>query len=105
MTKLSRNWPIWMPTAILVFLLSGCGGYGEVSPNAYEYAQALYSITNRQSVDGLDRIEEQISTALERSEITETEAPWLKDIVSDAREGNWESANSAARRMMEDQLK
>lgn len=80
-----------------------CGGYGEVSPAAYDYATALYSITNRRAEDKLEAIGEQIKSARETGNLSQQEAEWLEAILSDARHGNWESAAKACRTMMEDQ--
>ena len=89
--------------ACLLFVV-GCGGYGEVSPTAYEYAKALYSLANRQAADRLDEVELQIDTALEAGEITDYEAGWLRDILEDARNEDWNAAQKAARRIMDDQV-
>ena len=87
-----------------ILVLVGCG-YGEVSPATYQYAKALYSICNRRAESQLDQAGEQIEAARSRGELSEQEAKWLKQILDDAAEGDWEAATKAARRMMEDQVK
>lgn len=87
-----------------VWVASGCG-YGEVSPAAYDYAMAVYSITNRQDKERLDQITAQIQSSQEGGELSEKEAGWLNDMIQDARDGRWKSASHAARKMMEDQVK
>ncbi|MEM9353015.1 MAG: hypothetical protein AAGA92_08375 [Planctomycetota bacterium] len=82
----------------------GCGGYGKVSPETYEYAKALYSITNRQSSERLDRAEEMILAARDAQELPAAESEWLLAIVADARGGDWEGASQEARRLMDDQV-
>ncbi|MEM9660024.1 MAG: hypothetical protein AAF961_16795, partial [Planctomycetota bacterium] len=52
----------------------GCGGYGEVSPAAYEYAKTLYSITNRETTAKLDDVSERIEAAQEARELSESES-------------------------------
>ena len=88
----------------LILSTLGCGGYGEVSPTAYEYAKALYSITNRKAQDRLELVDAQIDTAHDEGKLTDQESQWLLDIVEEANGGDWQSANRASRRMMEDQV-
>lgn len=84
-------------------LVAGCG-YGEVSPNTYQYAQALYGLTNKRAEAKLDPVSAQIESARAAGELPDREAEWLQAIVADARRGDWQAANAAARRMMEDQI-
>jgi len=88
----------------LAMLVPGCGGYGEVSPPAYEYAKALYSICNRRDSDRLDVLRKKVETSLQEQEITEQEAGWLNELIAQADSGQWKSAESEARRIMEDQV-
>ena len=83
--------------------LSGCG-YPEVSPQAYEVTKALYSACNRQSETHLTKIEELITERLEDSKISESEAEWLREIITNAKSGEWESAMLECREIMEDQI-
>ena len=96
-----RRWLLW---GVLVTMSLGCSSYGEVSPAAYQYAKALYSVTNRQAADRLPTVVTQIDEAHGRGEISKQEANWLNGIAVDAEEGRWEDANQACRRLMEDQL-
>ena len=84
--------------------LSGCGGYGEVSPRAYQSATAVFSICNRRDADRIPIILGLIANARDNAEITEQEAKWLRDILSQAQRGDWEKALKQARRLMEDQV-
>ena len=88
----------------VTFCFTGCGGYGEVSPKAYEIATSLYNVSNRKMADRLELVSEQITTARENDEISEGEEKWLGSIVDKAEDENWEQAMKAARRMMEDQV-
>jgi hypothetical protein len=82
----------------------GCG-YGEVSPMAYEFAHALYTLSNRQSADRIDEVVAKLDAAAAAGEITEREAGWLNDICDQCRSGDWAGAQEAAKRMMRDQIK
>lgn len=86
-------------------LAAGCGGYGEVSPKAYEFAKALYSACSRRDGAGLAKIERLVAEAESAGELTSREAGRLADIAEDARGGDWQEAAAAARRMMEDQVR
>jgi hypothetical protein len=88
---------------VALFLTTGCG-YGEISPVAYAYAKALYSICNRHAGDQIGNAQQQIESARRRGELSEREARWLTRIIEQARAGKWESATGAARQMMEDQV-
>lgn len=90
--------------AIALLTLNGCG-YGPISSTGYEYAQALYSLSNRQSADRVDTVQAQIETAAESGELSAQEAEWLLDICEQCRDDDWESAQANARRMMVDQVK
>ena len=96
---------VCIPCLLVASVLTGCGGYGEVSPLVYEYAKALYSVCNQRDKERLDVLAEHIDTSLEQQEITKSEAGWLNDIIGDALDGHWESAAKDTRRLMEDQIK
>jgi hypothetical protein len=85
-------------------LITGCAGYGKVSPATYQYAKALYSISNRRAEHKLDDVDAKIEAARGEGLVSDREAQWLSAIVADARAGEWETANRAARRMLEDQV-
>lgn len=82
----------------------GCG-YGEVSPTAYGYAKALYTLSNTQAADRIEAVADQIAAAAEAGEVTQREADWLNDICDQCRSGDWAGAQEAAKRMMRDQIK
>ena len=90
---------------LVILALSGCGGYGEMSPLAYEYAKALYSVCNRQDQGRLELLRERIISSREQAELTARESDWLTDIIASADEGDWESAVLSTRRLMEDQVR
>jgi hypothetical protein len=103
MMPLRFTWGALLVAALCV-PVAGCGGYGAVSPLTYDYAKALYSITNRKAEDKLADVEAQITAASVAGKMSAEEADWLKAIVADAKSGDWESANRAARQIMEDQV-
>jgi hypothetical protein len=86
-----------------LLVVTGCG-YGEVSPKTYEYAQALYSITNRQADEKLAEFESQIGQAATNGELSEDEVGLLRDIVATANGGDWKAAQQECRELMEAQI-
>ena len=104
----------------LGFFFFASGGYGKVSPSAYQCATALYSACMAQDTARLDRVETMViaggitrardgrdgKTATESGQqsMSEREKDWLLGIVNQARGGDWKSAAALARRMMEDQV-
>lgn len=93
-----------MPTLVLA-LGVGCGGYGPISPGAYQHATALYGICNQQAAARLDEFAVLVERSRAAGELTDQEAGWLDAIVGDARAGNWTDAGAACRRMMTDQVR
>lgn len=85
-------------------LLTGCGGYGPVSPAAYDLAKGVYSVTSRESAERLDVLASKIDEAAGAGQLTGDEQLWLRDMVATARNGDWAAARDAARTMMEDQI-
>lgn len=103
---LSERHAISLPAAIAALVLltmSGCG-YGHVSSTGYEYAKALYSLSNRQSAARVEPVQAQIDAAAESGELPAQEAEWLLGICEQCRNGDWESAQASARQMMVDQV-
>ena len=79
MRKLARG------LLIGVTLIAGCG-YGEVSPQAYECAKALYNVSNRKLASHVPKVQQKIADSLEEGAITAREAKWLEAIAEDAAE-------------------
>ena len=84
-------------------MVLGCGHYDEVSPLAYEYGKALFSICNRKAEAQLAPIAAQIAKSATAGELSSQEARWLEAIIQQATEGDWESARGESRRLLEDQ--
>lgn len=85
-------------------LLTGCSRYSAVSPEAYQYSKALYSVCNRQDEPRLAKVAEQIDTARTSAQLHATEADWLDEIIASAQAGDWQDATKDARRLMEAQV-
>ena len=93
-----------LASILLLIALTGCSDYQGISPTAYQYAKALYNVTNRKRGEKLDEVNNLITSSKREGTITTQEADWLLEIVNDAREGNWEAAQKTARQMMRDQV-
>ncbi|MDA7905436.1 hypothetical protein N9B60_01600 [Mariniblastus sp.] len=79
-------------------------GYGEVSPDTYQFSKALYSACLKKSDEHLAKIEELLDES-DESSLPSNERIWLTQITQLAQSGDWESAARKAKRMMEDQVK
>lgn len=90
--------------SFVLVAMVGCG-YGEVSPTAYGYAKALYTLSNTQAADRIDEVANKIASAVAAGEVTQREADWLNDICDQCRSGDWAGAQQAAKRIMRDQVK
>jgi len=99
--------------ALLITIAIGIGilfwlgsGYGEVSPDAYRVARALYSCCLAKSELRLERVESLLEGADDSQtiEISPQERQWLAAMVAQAKEGDWQSAAKASRQMMENQV-
>ena len=88
---------------LISFGIVGCG-YGEVSQRGYKHATALYAICNRRDAARLDTYAELAENDFLMGEISEQEASWIRAIVAQARDGEWEAACDEVRQVMEDQV-
>jgi hypothetical protein len=77
-----------------------------VSSDAYGVAQALYGSCLARSDDRLDMLDTLLAGASDEQslQITQQEKKWLGLMIQKARNGDWKSAASEARRMMENQV-
>lgn len=89
---------------LLLIALIGCSDYQGISPTAYQYAKALYNVTNRKRSDKLDEVNDLITSSKREGTITAQEADWLLGVIDNARDGDWETAQKTARQMMHDQV-
>ena len=76
-------------------------GYGQVSPETYQYSKALYSACLSQNEVHLSKVEDMLSNS---DDVPANERTWLETIITQARVGEWQSAAGKARQMMEDQV-
>ncbi len=93
-----------LKSLFLLGFCAGCSDYPTISPSAYQYAKALYSLTNRRQTEKLDRVSDLILKSQQAGDLTEEEVEWLKSIIDDARRGQWQAAQQEARQMMSDQV-
>lgn len=100
--KASRTLLLVMGVATV--LNAGCSSYDKVSPTAYEYSKALYSVCNRHDAPRLISVASQIETATTDAQLTGREADWLHEIVATAQAGDWQQASLDARELMEAQV-
>ncbi|MCP4097671.1 MAG: hypothetical protein GY748_15670 [Planctomycetaceae bacterium] len=79
-------------------------GYGEVSPDTYQFSKALYSACLKKSDEHLDMVDKLLDESDDLS-LPSNERIWIEKIIKLARSGDWKSAAKKAKRMMEDQVK
>ncbi|MEM0924907.1 MAG: hypothetical protein AAGJ83_02610 [Planctomycetota bacterium] len=75
-----------------------------LDPGGYEIAMALYRVCNQRSDVGLDQLEIKLREYELASGPNQEQASELRAIVSEARDGNWESALRSCRKLLEDQV-
>lgn len=90
---------------VAVLAATGCGGPSEMTPTAYEYSKALYSIANRKAEDRLADVASGIDAAAASGDITPAEQSRLKAIVDKAYAGDWKKASKQSRALMESQVR
>jgi hypothetical protein len=86
----------------LCAICAGCG-YGEVSPAAYGYAEAVYAVASRRAVDRVDDLQTRLDRAQAEGQLSDREAGWLRELVGDCRAERWTEAQHGARRLIESQ--
>jgi len=104
---MSKNQSLMLGLVAVVGIVLAVGlwlnrGYGEVSPQTYQYSKALYSACLNKNKEHLSKIEVLLSAS---EDVPEAEREWLEAIVAQAQNDDWVSASKDARRMMEDQVK
>lgn len=102
----SQNW-LWAVVLVVGLIVAGIWwlnrGYGEVSPQTYEYSKAIYSACLTKSEEHLGKVEAMLASE-EPAVLSAREKGWLESIVATARDGKWQAAAKKARRIMEDQV-
>jgi hypothetical protein len=79
-------------------------GYGEVSDHGFDIAMTLMSVCNRQDEPRLHSVIELIEQSAAKKELPPQDASALLGIANKAKNGNWASANSSIRRLLDDQV-
>ncbi|MGI9496459.1 MAG: hypothetical protein ACR2NK_10425 [Mariniblastus sp.] len=106
--KHRRNFSVVLIPTMLLVLVAGYlwvnRGYGEVSPETYQFSKALYSACLKKSDEHLDMVDKLLGESDDLS-LPSNERIWIEKIINLARSGDWESAAKKAKRMMEDQVK
>jgi hypothetical protein len=102
-SKLKSSHSLVAGLLIFTIACSGCSSYGRVSPASYDFAMAMYSISNTKSADKLPTFEQKLAEAKQGGTLTAQEAQWLEEILESARAGEWQSAALASRAMMAEQ--
>lgn len=79
-------------------------GYGEISEQGYAIGKALFSACNRRDEESVDKISQLVEQSLDDGSLSENEANWLANIVSLAKQQQWDRAQSEVRELLEDQI-
>lgn len=100
----------WISLGLLLTLGGGLywwlnRGYGEVSQQGYEISMSLFSVCNRKDASRLGTIEELVKKMLAAGELRSDEGDWFLSIIDQAKQGSWQAAAAACRRLMDDQVK
>ncbi|QDT01100.1 hypothetical protein [Adhaeretor mobilis] len=90
--------------ALSLMPLPGCGNSIETGPAAYANLQSLYLVSNQRDAKKLEEVAQHIAEQRQTGEISAAEEESLVEIINDARGGNWQAANKAARALMEAQI-
>lgn len=84
---------------------TGCGReYAGASEQTYKIATALVNICDRKAEDKFEVVETLIDDGVRDGKVSEREAGYLRDIVQQAKDGEWESAEARARQVLSDQV-
>ncbi|WP_166825608.1 hypothetical protein [Thalassoroseus pseudoceratinae] len=102
--KECRNLRALVVGVLLLLSASGCG-YGEVGPETYEYAMALYSVCNSRDAQRLQSFTEQFEQAQADGKVSANEGKVLGQIVKLAQAGQWDDATADARALLDAQVK
>jgi hypothetical protein len=78
-------------------------GYGQVSEQAYDLATSLVSACNLQSSERVELIAQCLQADLANGSLPANDARYLTDIIQLAQAGQWEPAQTAARKLVQTQ--
>ncbi|MEM1228412.1 MAG: hypothetical protein AAGJ40_22195 [Planctomycetota bacterium] len=95
---------------LLVALLIGATVFGlwwtsrspvPLDNDQYAITLALYRVCNQRNADGLDELERLLDSSSAKSEGNAITS--IRDVIREARDGDWEGATSGCRRLLDDQ--
>lgn len=103
----SKQWVIGLCVLVLVggvtvWYLNR--GYDKVSEQGYQYAMALMSACNRRDEARVEAIVSKIEADRKAGDMPGDDAKTLTGIANRALDGNWDSAATAIRRLLQDQV-
>lgn len=80
-------------------------GYGKVGYKTYQFATAIYGACLAKSTSRIETVEHLLQADCEGEDpIIEVERRWLMEIMDQAKNDQWDSAATKAKKMMNDQL-
>lgn len=88
--------------AVVVYVTQD--SYGTVGSLGYDFATALFSACNRHDAETIAELASMVDAAASEGELSEQELAWLRGILADADAGDWQSAASESRRLLEAQV-
>jgi hypothetical protein len=89
--------------AIAGVLLSGCGGAPQFSADNRELLKPLHTAVSAKKLEWVAATEEKIRARNEAGSLSEVERAALYGVIENAREGNWERAQSAVLALIDGQ--
>lgn len=98
------SFSIFTVLCLLAVATTGCSDYPEFSPKAYDISTALYSTCRRADEANLQKLAELTAAELESAQISEREAQWLREIITQAEQGEWQAAAAESRSILEAQV-
>jgi len=84
---------LWIASS-LALALSGCGAT-QVSPTNRHLLEALQTAVSAKNTAWLDAVEKEVKETRKKGEISDAEFSALESIIRQAKNGNWDTAQSA----------
>lgn len=104
-TQFGHRFAILLGIALAI-LVSGCGTkYPSVSSDCYDLAKSLTTVCNLRKTDQLGQLRQMASDREQAGKISRSEREMLESIVDEAEGGDWEQAESNARKLLAAQQK
>ncbi len=100
---------IWLTAGVALLICIGAWswmnqGYAKIGDSGYQYALALVSACNRQDLERVQTIVQNVRQAKDEGELSAYDARVLEEIGELAIEGNWEKAAANARKLLKAQV-